>query len=180
MKDKVFKNSFYKVSEIEPEMLRKFMLNEVGEKSKEKLYNYLRDLAESYPEFDKWFYEIVIPEVEKKDDKREIIIVLSELSGENKVVLSGIAILKRTDSERKICTFRVHEEYRNLGIGTALFEECFIFLNTRKPIITISSDRIEMFKKHIENYGFVQKQVLTNYYKQGSDEYVYNGTLERA
>lgn len=178
MKSKIKKNNYYKVSQIEPEVLRHFMITEVGEKAKEKLYNYLRDLAESYPRFDHWFYNVVIPEVEKKNGEREIIIVLSELEDCYETVLTGIAILKKKQLEKKICTFRVHEDYRNQGIGTELFEKCFEYLGTRKPIITIANNRKEIFEKHILNYNFEEKQVLEDYYKQGSIEYVYNGFLE--
>lgn len=178
MKTKIEKNYYYRVSEIEPEVLRSFMINEVGEKSKEKLYNYLRDLGESYPQFDKWFYNVVIPEVELKNGEREIIIVLSKLEGCSKTLLTAIAILKRKQMEKKICTFRVHEDYRNQGIGTELFEKCFEYLGTTKPIITISQDRIEMFEKHIVNYKFEETQKLKDYYNKGSIEHVYNGTLK--
>ncbi|OMD62440.1 GNAT family N-acetyltransferase [Paenibacillus odorifer] len=174
---KIIKHTFYKVSEIEPEVLRYFMINEVGERAKDKLYNYLRDLTESYPDFENWFYNVVIPEVELKDGKREIIIVLSEIEGHSQVLLSGLAILKKTKNEKKICTFRIHEDFRNQGIGSELFEKCFEFLETRKPIITISHFRKKMFDNHISNYNFIETQVLKDYYKQDSIEYVYNGFL---
>ncbi|ULO07044.1 GNAT family N-acetyltransferase [Paenibacillus sp. 19GGS1-52] len=174
---KIIKHTFYKVSEIEPEVLRHFMINEVGERAKDKLYNYLRDLTESYPDFENWFYNVVIPEVELKDGKREIIIVLSEIEGHSQALLSGLAILKKTKYEKKICTFRIHEDFRNQGIGSELFEKCFEFLKTRKPIITISHYRKKMFDNHIINYNFIETQVLKDYYKQDSIEYVYNGFL---
>lgn len=178
MDKKVIKNSYYKVSQIEPELLRKFMINEIGEKAKEKLYNYLKDLAECYPKFDEWFDKTVIPEMELKDGKREIIIVISELESSHRALLTGIAILKKTQYEKKICTFRIHEDYRNQGIGTELFEKCFEYLGTRKPIITISDKSRDMFEKHIIKYGFEKKQELKDYYKQGTIECVYNGFLE--
>lgn len=173
------KNSFYNVSEIEPEVLRSFIINEVGDKAQDKLYNYLRDLTDSYPQFKHWFYNIVIPGIELKNGEREIIIVLSEIENEGitRTILTGIAILKRTDKEKKICTFRVHEKYRNQGIGTVLFEKCFEYLGTKKPIISISIDRKEMFDSHIESFNFNETQILKDYYKQGSVEYVYNGYL---
>ncbi|PWV97375.1 acetyltransferase (GNAT) family protein [Paenibacillus cellulosilyticus] len=169
------KNIFINLSEIEPEVLRRYMLNEVGEKAKDKLYNYLKDLSESYPQFENWFYSVVIPEVERKKGEREIIIVFSQSA--HKVVLTGIAILKRRAQEKKICTFRVHEDFRNLGIGTELFEKCFEFLGTRKPIITISQNRKDMFESHIRAYNFVETQMLEGYYTQNTIEYVYNGFL---
>ncbi len=176
---KIKKNSFYKVSEIEPEKLRSFIINEVGEKAKDKLYNYLKDLADSYPLFENWFFNTVIPEIELKNDGREIIIVLSHIQSQGyiKTELTGIAILKKTEKEKKICTFRIHEKYRNHGIGTELFEKCFEYLGTNKPIISISLDRKEMFESHIKNYNFVETQELKDYYKKGSIEYVYNGYL---
>lgn len=175
----IIKNIFLKVSEIEPEILRLYMINEIGEKAKDKLYNYLRDLAESYPQFENWFYSVVIPEVSLKNREREIIIVISEIEGEAQVTLTGIAILKNKEQEKKICTFRVHEDYRDNGIGSELFESCFEFLGTRKPIITISSDRKDMFEYHIKKYDFFETQILKDYYKENSVEYVYNGYLSK-
>jgi GNAT superfamily N-acetyltransferase len=178
MKAKVKNNYYHKVSQTEPEVLRRFLINEVGEKAKEKLYNYLKDLADSYPKFDEWFYDTVIPELELENGEREIIIVLSELEDFNQVLLTGIAILKNKKAEKKICTFRIHEDYRGQGIGTQLFEECFKYLDTRRPIITMSHDRKDMFKKHIKSFNFKETQILKDYYKKGSIEYVYNGTLK--
>ncbi|BFT76144.1 GNAT family N-acetyltransferase [Paenibacillus sp. P36] len=178
MSNSIKKNVYLRVSEIEPELLRSYIINEVGEKAKDKLYNYLRDLTESYPQFEGWFFNVVIPDIELKNGKREIIIALSEVEDFPGSVLTGIAILKNTDEEKKICTFRIHENFRSQGIGTELFEECFKYLGTKKPIITISSDRKEMFEHHIKFYNFAETQVLEDYYKKNSIEYVYNGHLE--
>lgn len=177
MSVKIKKSEFLKVSVIEPEILRNYIINEVGEKAQDKLYNYLRDLAESYPQFENWFYSVVIPEIELKNGKREIIIAVSEIEGSLKTILTGIAILKNTDQEKKICTFRVHEEFRHQGIGSELFEKCFEYLGTRKPIISISHNRKEMFESHIKNFNFTETEVLKDYYKENSIEYVYNGYL---
>lgn len=175
--NKIITTSFIKLSQTEPEAVRKLMINEVGEKAKEKLYNNLKDLTDSYPNFEDWFYKIVMPQMEVKDGKREIIIAISEVDNREKYLLTGIAILKNTVEEKKICTFRVHKDFRNHGIGTGLFEECFKYLGTRKPKITISENSIEMFKKHIEHYEFDKCEVLDGYYKKGIKEYVYNGKL---
>lgn len=174
---KIINTRFIKLSETEPEEVRKLMINEIGEKAKDKLYNNLRDLADSYPNFAEWFYNIVMPEMELKDGRREIIIAISKIGDKEKYLLTGIAILKKTINEKKICTFRVHEDFRNQGIGTGLFEECFKYLDTKKPKITISENTIDMFKKHIELYKFDRCEILDGYYKEGIKEYVYNGKL---
>ncbi|TYA14695.1 GNAT family N-acetyltransferase [Paenibacillus faecis] len=172
-----YTNIFHGLSTIQPEILRKFLFDEIGERSKDKLYNHLKELEHCYPKFDHWFYNVVIPEVELRDGKREIIIALTQMLDTKKTYLTGIAILKKTKDEKKICTFRIHENYRNMGIGTALFEQCFLYLETRKPLITVSSDRLEMFRNHIDHFDFRIYQSLDNFYKQGSTEYVYNGYL---
>lgn len=175
--NKIISTDFIKLSKTEPEAFRKLMINEVGEKAKEKLYNNLKDLTESYPNFEEWFYKRVIPEMELKNGEREIIIAISEVESKKIYLLTGIAILKKTDDEKKICTFRVHKDFRSQGIGTGLFEECFKYLETRKPKITISENTIDMFKKHIERYQFDIFETLEGYYKKGIKEYVYNGKL---
>jgi len=179
LKMNIEKTTYHNVSEIEPEDLRLFMINEVGERAMDKLYNQLKDLVQSYPNFGSWFYNIVIPELKLKNGTREIVIALSKIEGHDKSILTGIAILKRNRLEKKICTFRIHDDYRNQGIGTELFEKCFEYLGTRTPIITISEDRKNMFEHHLTNYCFQETERLANYYNQGSIEYVYNGKLTK-
>jgi hypothetical protein len=174
---KNMENTFVLISSTEPEVMREYIITEIGERSKDKLYNFLKDLEKSYPDFDNWFYKTVAPEVKKRTGEREIIIVLSHFGKCVKQILTGIAILKKTPYEKKICAFRVHENYRFQGIGSELFEKCFEFLETRTPVITISSDRMSMFKHHIDKYNFVEKEILKDYYVKGSTEYVYNGIL---
>lgn len=176
--NKKFNTTFVRLSETKPDSIRKLMLNAVGEKSKEKLYNNLKDLTDSYPNFEKWFYNTVIPEMELKNGKREVIIAISEFTESKECLITGIAILKKSLSEKKICTFRVHKDFRGNGIGSELFEECFRYLGTRKPMISISENTIDMFKKHIETYKFHEEEVLDGYYKEGIKEHVYNGKLK--
>ena len=166
-----------KVSEVRPEELKKMLISEVGDRAQDKLYNFLQDLSLSYPDFNSWFFDKVIPEMERDANKREIIIVMSKM-GEGELRISGIAILKKDESEQKICTFRVHEDYRRHGIGTLLLEQCIAFLGTSAPIITVSSDRVKMFAPLLAKYNFKEMQRLDNYYVEGSTEYVYNGKLE--
>lgn len=177
---KIKETKFIKTSEITPDELQKYIIQEVGEKSESNIYNYLKDLNYSYPNFKNWFYNRVVVDLENKNRQREIILAFTEIEvteGESKHVISGLAILKKTHDERKICTFRIHEEFRSKGIGKSLFEECFEYLETNLPIITISEDRREMFNPLIEQFNFQLTEVLPDYYREGTTEYVYNGKL---
>lgn len=175
--NKIINTDYYKLTKINPKSLRNYMVTDAGEKAMDRLYNDLKDLVSSYPNFEEWFDTIVRPEVDCAEGKREIIIALSEVEENPKAILTGIAILKNTDKQKKICTFRIHENYRNQGIGSELFEQCFEYLGTRKPVISISEDKINMFEKHIEKYGFELVEILDAKYVKGKKEYVYNGML---
>ncbi len=172
-----YNSCYIKLSETQPEHIRKLMISLVGEKSKEKLYNNLKDLEEIYPDFENWFYSKVIPELELKNGQREIIVVISEDKNTKKSVLSGIAILKKTIDQKKICTFRVHKDYRNQGIGTLLFKACFEYLETEMPVISISEKILDEFESHIKKFHFELTTIHDSYYKNGIKEYVYNGSL---
>jgi GNAT superfamily N-acetyltransferase len=171
----ISKSTPYRLSQVTPEEIRAHLICEVGEKAQHKIYNQLIDLNESYPGFDEWFYKTVFPELSVCPEQREIIIIIS--TRDKKKILSGIAILKKTAEERKICTIRIHEQFRGMGIGTMLFEECFKFLETRLPIITISDKREADFIKHIKKFNFTKTQSLQDLYKPGSIEFVYNGEM---
>ncbi|MCX0405349.1 GNAT family N-acetyltransferase [Clostridium perfringens] len=173
----IFNTRYERLSIVEPEYVRRLITTDVGEKLQDRIYNNLKELENSYPDFAGWYYNTVIPEIELKDGKREIILAISEVGEKKNFIITGIVILKKTNCEKKICTFRVHEEFRNRGIGTELFEQSFKYLDTREPVITISENNIDMFKSHIIQYKFKEYQILDGYYKSGIKEYVYNGVL---
>lgn len=163
---------YIKASEIKPEELKIYISSIVGSISQKSIYNDLSDLSDSYPDFKSWYENKVIKEISEGNKQREIIIAL-----ENNEEIVGISILKKTKEEKKICTFRIHEDYRNQGVGKSLFEESFKYLETRKPIITISENRKKMFEPLIKYYNFELVQKLPNYYKEDVVEFVYNGKI---
>lgn len=169
---------FLKISEVTPKIIQRYMLGEIGDKASDCIYNNLVDLEKIYPDFNKWFYDKVVKDIEnQKINNREIIFSITE-TNEEKYEVSGIVVLKKDNSEKKICTFRVHEDYRRMGIGTKLFEESFKYLGTRTPIISISDKNLNFFEYHIDKYSFVLEQELSDYYLKGVTEYVYNGKLK--
>ena len=176
--DKLSETVFLKISEIKPNELRDYTIAEIGEKSIHRIYSYLSDLTNIYPNFKEWYYDVVFPEVKQRKGNREIIVCLSNTNTEENVVLSGIAILKSSPEEKKICAIRILENYRDKGIGKELFEACFEFLGTKKPLITVASPHKRMFEKYIDLYDFRETQILENYYVEGITEYVYNGMLK--
>lgn len=138
------------------------------------VYQSLIDLNFDYPEFHSWYYNKVIPGI--SNNEREILLCLVH-SGDDRLDVGGVSILKNTADEKKICAFRVAEAFRGNGVAKTLFEKSFELLGTEKPLITISDKRIGMFKKHIGRYGFEKVNELKDYYSRGHTEYCYNSEL---
>lgn len=133
-----------------------------------KVFLSVRDLEEEYPNFKNWFYQIVVPGL--VDGTRSIIAVVCHNE------IAAILILKNSD-EKKICTLRVSEKYRNLGIGSKLLKVAFKELQTSMPIITVSDKHKHEFENVLEKNGFVLEKAYPNYYLNGVIEYSYNGLL---
>lgn len=125
-------------------------------------------LKKDYPEFKKWYDEKVVPGI--KSGKREI--VIKEINGE----IAAVSILKN-DVEKKICTFLVLPKYQEQGIGKEMLQISLDILNTDKPMITVSSNSINSFIRLLNNFNFEKQEELDGYYKKGSKEYVFNGSL---
>jgi len=91
------------------------------------------------------------------------------------IELAGILILKNTENEKKICTIRVIENFRNKGIGTKLFEKSFEYLETKTPLITLPEECYkEGFKFLLERYRFKMTNKIIGAYRENKIEYFFN------
>ena len=134
------------------------------------IYSVLLESQEWYPEIFKWYFKKFVPNM--INGKRHII---KYHVGSD---MTGIALLKKEDNEKKICTFRVKSKYRRNGIGKRLFGKCVEILNTERPMITVSAERLCYFKNIFKYYDLKLEQVLEGYYRENSSEYVFNGYLD--
>ena len=132
----------------------------------EKLYNELKEAAIFYPNFKYWFYSKVITDI--LEDKRRILLEIRNNE------IAGIAIVKNTPEEKKLCTLRVTNKYQNKGIGLKLFERAFEELNTSKPFLTVSEEKYKEFEKIFKYYGFELTNRVKDYYRKGKSELFFN------
>jgi len=123
-------------------------------------------IKDDYPDYKNWFLNTHIPGIGLD---RDIIFTVYK----NDIV--GIANVKI--SEKKICTLYIKPGFRSNKIGTELVKYCMDYLDTSKPLITISSNKIHLFNKIIKKNNWEYSESLSNYYTSGSDEYVFNGSL---
>ncbi|RDU74583.1 GNAT family N-acetyltransferase [Helicobacter anseris] len=130
------------------------------------IYHYLSEAKKFYPNFDLWYFTNVLPSLLRKE--KQILTIKDEKN------LKGVAIVKNTPEEKKICTLRVIEKYQNRGIGIKLFEKSFEALQTRTPLLSVSEEKYPDFKKIFDYYGFKLTSIKKDYYRIGIQEYFFN------
>lgn len=140
----------------------------------------LDGIGKDYPNILEWYNKKVLPGLETGE--REIILACKIYICKNDEIpieVLGYVILKKTPTEKKICTFRVEEKYQRLGIGKKLMEASFEFLETRKPMITITEDNVKSFEPLLKRYNFKLVEKIKDLYVKGKTEYIYNKKWEK-
>lgn len=135
----------------------------------EQLLPFIKQLEEHYPETEKWF-DKVRAEIIADTGIRDLITVVDGV----KVV--GMAILKNTEEEKKVCSIMVSPEHSNKGIGKLILDMAFIILGTKHPLITVNSVvyAVSSLKYLLKGMGFIYSKTVKNLYKDGEDELFFN------
>jgi ribosomal protein S18 acetylase RimI-like enzyme len=131
--------------------------------------NDMKFLRDSYPHFDNWFFETVIPGISTGD--RTIVI---ETRGET---TAGLLILKHTIFEKKLCTLRVNPSFASKGLGVKLFTEAFERLETETPLLSVSEHAEPKFIRIFDHFGFKKQATYNGIYKPFVNEYAFNGLI---
>lgn len=138
----------------------------------EQLKEILMDLNKEYPFFESWLNKVFL---ELQTTYNRYIIVCVDQS--NKYV-RGVAILKKTNVENKICTLRVVSSFKRMGIGTSLLQKSIEVLKDKKPLITVPGIHMKEFAPFLKNNGFVLKDQVKSIYIKGAYEYFFNVPYE--
>ena len=137
-----------------------------------EVYGMTEHLNSTYPGYKEWFFDKQVKGC--YTPSRDIIFVKSEI-GE----IAGISCLKKDDEEKKICTLFVNPNYRMRGIASLLLEESMKFLETTKPLVTFTEDKLDMFAKIIEKYDWQLTEIVDGVYNEGVREFCFNGQLSK-
>ncbi|UZP68726.1 GNAT family N-acetyltransferase [Desulfovibrio mangrovi] len=92
--------------------------------------------------------------------------------------IAGLAILKSSLTENKICTLLVAKSFRKCGIGRQLLDASLRSFNGVLPMITVSEKRVDSLAPLLLSKGFELKDVRFSYYVSGMNEFVFNGYLD--
>ena len=122
-----------------------------------------------YPDYKNWFLSKQVTGL--YDNTRNIII--AHIDGK----LVGFTSLKKTDTEKKICTFYVEKRFRKNQIGSKLVEKSIEFLETEQPLITIPMDKLNEFIKISNKYGWKITDIQENLYRTTVPEVIVNGVV---
>ena len=126
-------------------------------------------VKKDYPDYRNWFINTQIPGV--YDGTRNIIVAHIK----DRIV--GFVSLKKTPSEKKICTFYVEKNYRRNQIGTLLVEKAVEYLEETKPLITIPMNKLNEFIKIGNRFNWEITDIKENLYRTTTPEVIVNGAL---
>lgn len=130
------------------------------------VYDVVKHAESFYPSFRSWFWDIVVPQL--NSGQRSILVE----ERDSRVV--GVAIIKNTGVEKKLCNLTVIPEYKNKGVGLKLFQRSFAELNSSKPFLTVSEDMFLEFQRIFDHYDFKVTNVEEGVYRPGKLEYFLN------
>lgn len=127
---------------------------------------FLLPLSSDYPNIDRWFIEKVI--LGERLGTRHIV----KFERDNRLAAIGIA--KNEGGEKKICTVRVHPDYFGRGLGVKTFDSLLHWLQVDKPVLTVGEEKLRLFQRLFDHYGFTQTSVTPDLYRKGTSELGYN------
>ncbi len=148
--------------------LSKFLIRPVQPEDYAGVREFLLESSSLYPGIEFWWDSRVLPTIEQG---RRIVLVVD--AGNS---LEGLFIGKPGKSA-KLCTLRLRESVRNLGIGRALVTEGISRLldrSTKRFHVTVSEAAEKGCIPFFETIGFRRVAIEQNRYKSGVDEFVYS------
>lgn len=132
------------------------------------IFSFLVEASKYYPSFHEWYFNKVVPDIQNGNRK-----IVSEIRDGK---IAGIAILKDTGEEKKICTLRISPDFQNRGIGVRLFKKSFEILQTNKPFLTVSEEKLPEFQKIFDYFNFELSSIADGMYRHGKKEYIFNNS----
>lgn len=143
------------------------------EKVNDELFAIFDIASQNYPGHEAWYISKQLRET-ALTSKRDILFIRNT---NYPFELIAISCLKKTDDEKKICTFYIKQAYRKPKVYELLIKASLTFLKTAWPLITISDEKVDMLTSIIERYNWHLTEVLPDYYQKGASELCFNGYL---
>ena len=151
------------------ELIQQNYPQEIVEKMIQEVLALSMIVKNDYPDYKEWYTKVQVPGL--YTNERNIIIAHIN----DKIV--GFVSLKKTPTEKKICTFYVEKNYRRNQIGTILVEKAIEFLEESRPLITIPMDKLNEFIRIANKYNWEITDIKENLYRTNTPEVIVNGII---
>jgi ribosomal protein S18 acetylase RimI-like enzyme len=132
--------------------------------SRASVKSFLSNVAPLYPNFDAWFNFKFYRNI---NVDRHILIAHDNQS------IQGLALLKKSHQENKICTFYVDDAFRGNGIGHDLMSKSLEFLNNDNVIITVSEEKKSILEQVLKSNEFKLSRSDKSMYREGITEHIF-------
>lgn len=136
-----------------------------------KIKEFLFESSTIYPSISDWWETRVLPGLKSSERFCQTVTIDGEIA--------ALSIVKRSKASSKLCTLKVHEKYRGLGIGQYLLHSTFlklISINCNSIHFTISEDVMNQCGSFFTPYGFALSTWKKGYYVKGMDELIFSST----
>lgn len=135
-----------------------------------EVFSNISHLKQTYPKFSDWYFNKVVNGL--VSGSRSFIIEIRDGK------MAGVAILKDSVREKKICTISVSEEFKSKGLGFRLFEKSMRLLDTDKPLASVSESRMPEFEKIFQHLNYEFSAEYRGLYLPQKSEFSFNGVLQ--
>ena len=123
-------------------------------------------VSEIYPNYPKWFLNTFLPGLKKKE--RLCVVAQDETQK-----LIGCVLVKKTETEKKICTFFVHPDFRRRCVGKQLMIHTLTALG-EFPLISVSEKKMAELQPFLLKFGFHLSAAKKGVYHSDETEYYFN------
>lgn len=134
---------------------------------------FLLESSASYPSIGEWWDARVTPGLKNGERFCQIVFIDSQIV--------ALSIGKFARSSSKLCTLRVHDKYKGLGIGQFLLHKTLSTLahsKCKNIHYTISENNQSQFGEFFSSYGFSLSAWRKSYYVKGIDELIFSATTD--
>ncbi|MEB6857896.1 GNAT family N-acetyltransferase [Proteus cibi] len=131
-----------------------------------QINHFLSNISALYPNFNDWLqYKFYQPSYESQ---RKIIIA------HNGTMLLGVALLKKSHDENKICTLYTSPFHQGQGIGSQLVDLSLQYFDSPDVLITVAQEKLIELAPILKSKGFVCTASIKGMYRPESTELFFN------
>ena len=151
------------------ELIQQNYPQEIVEKMIQEVLMLSMIVKNDYPDYKEWYTKVQVPGLYTSERN----IIIAHIN--DRIV--GFVSLKKTKTEKKICTFYVEKSFRRNKIGTILVEKAIEFLEESRPLITIPMDKLNEFIRIANKYNWEITDIKENLYRTSTPEVIVNGII---